>query len=480
MFSVIENGWDNSNVTSEISFEILKTLIKYNPQQENILKMHKLVKGSFEYDEIKRQLPCVKPHGTFYDYCKKENFKKPSGYIFFDIDKGDIESIKQSLLKNHSDKISLLGKSVGGKGIFFYVKIANKEAINARNFLSVQNYLINNIFKEYIIDLNAKGVNRNQVIPFDNNLYSNDVKGLVISKDVIEDNKGAFSYNKDIKERNVNTTPCTFLDIKEVNKHIVWKTVHDIGEAKYVVQDVQTATLFIPRCITDGNKHKSFKAMVNIIMFNNPKIEFTYLVSFINFINSKYTDKPMKIQEMNFVVKSEFNRIKETGVFRYTKTRHVITNSLLDRRTRQLLGARGVGEYKVAKSKNAITTAINILKEAHEKVTQQNVADLLVGRLGLRTIKKYWQQVVPKADNQTEKGIKDSVMNLCSSTEQLIRIKNESERNKQVEIKIDTDISKEASFKKYRIENYTIVYPKTSLEMRLEFEVLWEQQKKAS
>jgi hypothetical protein len=339
-------------------------------------------------------LPCVKPHGTFNGYANKNNFKQPSGYIFFDIDKGDIKAIKLNLLTNYKDKISLLGQSVGGNGIFFYVKIANKEILTADNFLSVQNYLINNVFKDIEIDLSAKGINRNQVIPFDNNLFFNEVKGIVIRKDVIEDNKGAFSCNKETKERNVNITTCTFLDIQEVNKHIVWKTVYDIGDADYVVQDVQTATLFIPRKIKDGNKHKSFKAMVNVVMFNNQNIEYVHLVSFINFINANYTDKPMKTSEMVFTVESEYERIKATGEFRYTKTRHVITNTSLDKRTRQILGAKGVGEYKQQKSKAAIKTAVEVLQDADEKITQQNVAELLTGRLGLRTIKKYWREVI--------------------------------------------------------------------------------------
>ncbi|MFT3908329.1 MAG: BT4734/BF3469 family protein [Ferruginibacter sp.] len=371
--------------------------------------MHQLVKGTGRYDEIKASLPCVKPHGTFNGYADKNNFKQFSGYIFFDIDKGNIDRAKESLIKNYSDKICMLGKSVGGAGLFFYVKISNAGKVNADNFLNVQNYLINKVFKEFKIDNNAKGINRNQVIPYDNELLEFDGQ-ITIPNSIFENKdvskKCATSCNNKSTKENVYTTTCTFLDIKDLKDAIVWKTKFDIGDKDYVVEDYEQARIYIPKVIVDGNKHKTFKAMVHSAVFNNVAITYEQIVSFIHYINQNHTGgQPMKQQEMIYTVKTEFEKIKTTGEILHTKTRHVKTNPKLDKVTRQRLGAKGVGEWKQKESIRLIQIAIKEIKSAGVKPTIEIVTEYMKDRKfkrSKRTITKYWREVIPKVVEETK------------------------------------------------------------------------------
>lgn len=406
MFS-LQRSIDDYNVTiPELPIDYLQWMIKSNPHKETISELHTLAKGTTRYKEIKDALPCVKPHGTFNRYATTKNFKNYSGYIFIDIDKGNIAQIKAKLIKEYSDKVYMLGKSVGGVGLFAYVKIANKEKVTADNFLNVQKYVVYNLFKEFVVDPNSLGLARNHVIPYDPELLVNENASVLIPNHVLNNNnseskKCATSCNKEGTKENVYTTKCTFLDIKEVNKHIVWKTVYDIGDKDYVVEDYEQAKLYVPRIIADGDKHRKFKAMVHVILFNNPAIELKYVVSFIHFINQNYTNnQPMKQQEMVYTVTREFEKIKETGEFLHTKTRHVKTNPKLNGKERQRLGAKGVGEWKIKESIRLIKIAIDELKEMGITPTKTTVTAYMKDRTlsrSRRTIAGHWD-----AANQTE------------------------------------------------------------------------------
>lgn len=401
-FSILGNGWTKPTVTDEISLRSLIGLIKFNPEQEKIKELQTLVRGSEEYNEIKASLPCVKPHGTFKKYAITENFVRFSGFLYFDIDSCDVVKVKSQLIDKHSDKIFMLGKSVGGRGLFFYVRISNTEVFTIHNFNTVWNYFREKVFGDFDIDNNAKGVVRNQVIPFDSDLYVNDIAIITIPNSVslVSEAKCIKGYNKDIKEIR-NSTYDTFLDIKECNKHIIWKTPYDIGDADYATGDYQVGSLYIPRLITDGKKHKVYRSMVNVILFNNSSIEYKYIVSFINYVNQNHTDKPMKMSEMIFVVKSEYNRVKETGEYNGIQNKHVIVNEKYKGAVRQKIGAKAYGEYRVSKSKAAIKMVVDEMKAQNIKPTIKKVADILKGRLGEATIKRHWRTVVPKQVKQT-------------------------------------------------------------------------------
>lgn len=56
----------------------------------------------------------------------------------------------------------MLGKSCGGNGIFFYVRLSNPKILTVENFLEINTYFINHVFRDLNLCTGAKGINRNQ------------------------------------------------------------------------------------------------------------------------------------------------------------------------------------------------------------------------------------------------------------------------------------------------------------------------------
>ena len=91
---------------------------------------------------IKETLPCITPHGSFKAERKNDQIDALSGLFYFDIDcneiETDVESKKQEIWRDYRPYIYALGKSVGGKGLFFYVKVS---AIEIPCFSSAYEYV---------------------------------------------------------------------------------------------------------------------------------------------------------------------------------------------------------------------------------------------------------------------------------------------------------------------------------------------------
>ncbi|MEJ7823444.1 MAG: hypothetical protein WKF85_14060 [Chitinophagaceae bacterium] len=296
-----------------------------------------------------------------------------------------------------------MGKSVGGKGIFFYIKVSNLESLTQQNFIQVQNYFINEVFSDLKIDSAAKGITRNQVIPFDEDVYYNPgitvtIPNIELDKDqyFLKTSDCASSSHKEKRKEYVGTTFCTLLDISDVMSRIVWKTPKpELGDAPYKIADHLHANIFLPQVIGNEYKHKYYRVIVNAVILNNPTFTLQDVLSFIQWINTKRTgNRPMKYKEMIYTVTKEYNRIKETAEIRFLKTKHIITNDKLPPKEKQRQGAIGFGEYRKAKSKECIKIVLDYFKDEGIKPTIAKAAELLKGRLHLRTITRYWKEVL--------------------------------------------------------------------------------------
>ncbi|RZK11304.1 MAG: hypothetical protein EOO43_19440, partial [Flavobacterium sp.] len=291
MFSVLDGGYASSKgrVEGNINLGWLRKLIVNHPDHAIIQELRTRAMTEKESDALKGQIMCIKPHGEFEHYYQfsplknktilKYKLLKLSNFLYFDIDKCNVEQTKEQLLKKHADIIHLMGTSVRGKGIFFYVKIANGELLNKDNFMDVWHHFQTNVFADFKIDTSAKGLARNHVIPSDENLYYNENAIAFISvdsiekKNVINKMKCATGYDKEKKRENVMTTSCTFLPIDKVLPKIIWKTpAKDIGDEAYVLEDYLYAKIFLPYEIVDGCKHRTFRTMVNALLLNNREL----------------------------------------------------------------------------------------------------------------------------------------------------------------------------------------------------------------
>src|SRR5688500_8743600 len=147
MISYYEGGIKTTKHGYPISIKILQSLIQSNPLRSDIEKLHELEYGSAAYKayKVKVPFPCCKPHGVFknlWDEQEKKNkevLQELSGYQYFDIDnngipiefRNDIEGFKNYIITKYGIYIAMLGKSIGGKGIFFLVKV---DGLNKDNF----------------------------------------------------------------------------------------------------------------------------------------------------------------------------------------------------------------------------------------------------------------------------------------------------------------------------------------------------------
>lgn len=373
-FSALDGGYKSSKgrIEGTMTLKMLVSLIRCHPEQEKIHELRTKVMTKKEYDKCKGELNfCIKPHGVFEHYYTKKagktalqyRLKQLSNFLYFDIDKCDVEQTRESLLSKHHDKIALLGQSVGGKGIFFYVKIANGDSLTPENFMTHWDYLQTEVFKDFRIDTSAKGLARNNVVSFDTNVYVNESAGYYIGsyESKVSTERSITSHNKEKKEE-CNRSCDTFLDIAECKEHIKWKTEIEMGDELYVIGDFYNGNLFVPKVIKDNYKHKTFRAMVNAIVYNNPSIEVKYILSFINFINTNYTGAdPMKQQEMIYTVTTEFNRIKETGDYIGLKKKKFYINKNY-KGNKQKLGCELNGKLTIQNSVDAIRIVYEYLQ----------------------------------------------------------------------------------------------------------------------
>ncbi|RZJ97463.1 MAG: hypothetical protein EOO46_25490 [Flavobacterium sp.] len=128
----------------------------------------------------------------------------------------------------------------------------------------------------------------------------------------------------------------------------------------------------------------------------------------------------MKQRELIFTVKTEFDKIIETGEIKYTKTRFIKTNPKLSPKLRQKIGAKAVGLLKKNRSKNAIDIVMQELVSKGVKISIPNIVKAAEGRISERTVKKYWLEIL---DKHLAKNIEPNIetgMKKETSTEQQI------------------------------------------------------------
>ncbi|RYY48708.1 MAG: hypothetical protein EOO06_09350 [Chitinophagaceae bacterium] len=395
-FSLIEAGLAAPpNVTRNINIYELIERIKENPRSSEIQQLQCLERHSEPFEAIKRRLPVIKPHGIFEGYGDKAHFQFFSGYLYFDIDSQDVDEVKAYILKVHANKICLLGKSVSGKGLFFYVKLEHPCLLTQDNYHTVHSYFLQTVFSDLQLDVNATGLSRNQIIPYDTDLYVN-LSITVLIPEHILDGKSALMSNKGGGRCYHDKKPSGFKfePIQECHKHIVKETIYDTNGEDYIIGLRDSARLYIPEVIRDGTKHKTYRAMVNAIVFNNRVIDFKYVVSYINYINATRTGShPMKTKELYNTVKREYDRLKGGGKF-FVGSKCVFTNPNLSKEDRRKASYAGRSEYRIQRSLEILKVGIKHFADCNEIPSQTQVSRFLGDKLSLSAVKKHWKRAM--------------------------------------------------------------------------------------
>ncbi|RYE51321.1 MAG: hypothetical protein EOP48_18405, partial [Sphingobacteriales bacterium] len=404
-YSFSNTGVTNAKLTGQMTLEEMVSTIKDHPEKDRIQQLHKLKYGSPEYDTLKSKFPYVMPHGIFSNGRKKADFLDTTGTLYYDVDSanipdGNIDAMKEMILQRHRDQICLLGRSVGNRGLFLYIRLENPEVLNIHNFDAVHEHVRTHILQDVPTDACAKGIARPHIIPYDPNLYYAPVASLRIDLvSIPEVRKGIITSNYNTVTNGYRGDD-TFLPISEVRNRIKTRTHVDLKGKDILVEDLPYCDLFIPHFVADGAKHKTYRAMVNGILLNNSSLEVPFVLGYINYVNLYRTGgKPMQTREMINTVIHEYNRIMSGGRIK-AKIKRYHTDPCLGKIKRLQLVAKTRGSEIKTRSISLIKDAVKELEKREEKVTQSNVLALLGGKLKEATIKRHWRDVVPKTKEE--------------------------------------------------------------------------------
>ena len=366
--------------THIITIKELVELIKNNPKKKEILQLQSLEYGSIEYKKAKKYLPAIKAYGSF-SGLKVSQIEKINNYFYFDIDNTTIEP--QDIIKKYPF-ISLITKSVGGKGIFFLVKIDNID-IDIINHTHIHRFLCDNVFMDLNIDRNATGISRNVIIPSYQEVIYQDVS-YSIDKDMLVTFIGKVNNVKQVKITGGTEERIQY----GLNEPLLLRTKYEGNIDKlYNVEEIEFADIHIPKIIKDGTKHKLYAALVNQIIYLNPTITLEQTISFIAIINKDKGQPPMEYNKLVQLVTWTYNNIINTGEIKARlrkKKIHFNMDKKLAIKDKQIIAAKANGIIRTNTTINKINDAINLLLMNNEKITNNRLAEMT--GLSLATIKR--------------------------------------------------------------------------------------------
>lgn len=364
-----------------ITIEQLVNLIKNHPNKKDILYLQSLEYGCKEYQQKKKYLPAIKAHGSFSGLKVSEviDFNK---YFYFDIDNTDLEP-KQ--IKEKYPFISLITKSVGGKGIFFLVKVDID--VDATNHTHIHNF-IGNMF-DLKLDANAKGITRNIIIPSYKDVIWEDTT-LSINTNELSEYIGKVNSVKKLKTRQEKEKEEEYGLNEPLFSQLNFRTKYDKEISQfYNVEEMEWADIFIPPVIKDGTKHKLYAKLVNQIVYLNPNIKVEQVIGFISQINKDKGKPPMDQKRLIQIVRWTYNNIITTGEIKATtrtKKIHFKMSKQLTIKEKQVLAAKANGVLRTNSTIDKIQEATNILLNNNEKITNKRLAEIT--GLSIATIKR--------------------------------------------------------------------------------------------
>lgn len=380
-FSFYQKGLKSKQPTKNLTLCEVCEYIKSHPQKDKIQYLRTLSKADNKYNAVKEVLPCITPHGIYGKSKSVSDIIEISGYMYLDIDdksKEEIESIKNDLLSNFRKYIAMMGISAGGRGMYIYVKV---KGLTPQNFNTVQQYFINEIFKDYDIDTNALGLHRCHILPYDEQVYYyHEHQPFTIPDRVLQNIKNTTHNVYRTKKEMCYTSPIVYRDIREVWSKLVLETKVDTGNKLFVIEPVDFYKLYIPKMIQDGKKHSTYRGITNILVILNPEIELIDVLSFMNYVNFNHTEYPMKEKEMVRTVTAEYERIKETGeIFAPFKTKnlHMNKNSCISREEKRKIANKVNGLLRTFITLNRVLKAKEtLIRLGIDNPTNKSVSQL--------------------------------------------------------------------------------------------------------
>jgi hypothetical protein len=424
--------------------ELIK-LVSSNQQKELIDKIRSVEYKSKEYKDLKLNVNCITPHGTFNSLCN-DGLISLSGYLYYDIDGFDTE-IELNDTKNRlidTGIVSFICKSVGGKGLSFLIRY-DTNLIDNDTFIDFYKYVRKNLLGlGFNIDLGASGLVRKMIISSDDNFYFNNKVSLGI--DIVSFNKfkkeiNSFKTIQQHKEEIHIIPNDTFLEIipydillKEINIETIYTKEID---GDFIIEDMDYYKIILPKIIKDGTKHKLYTRIVNALYYINNNITIQQVYSYLFSINNMASPK-MNNYKLQTLVINICNNIESTGEIRIkprVKRLHFNKEIKLTKNQKQNMGAQLSANLKVNKTLEKIEMARIKCQKLNISPTQKTICEMT--GLGIATIKRNW--------NKEYKNINDIKIN--NNEKQLER---DYKLSQLIEIDEDLFFQKEVEIIRYK------------------------------
>lgn len=428
MFSYFTGGISNCTPEKKITIERLVKLIKENNNQ-TIRQIRTLDNATADYRErknaLKKTLPYITPNCTVTSRNDK-SIKEFSGYMYFDIDNcNDAQAEKKKLVDLYPNQISMACLSSSAKGLSFFVKIENE--ITMSNFRSIRKYLCEVVFNDLAIDPNTSAISNAWYVSYDKDCLYNPSAVIEIPEAYITlEHKGTKSAKGTIiypPTDIVSFAPSSFstVDINEVIRGLKFRTEVQVQNKLFDVYPVEYCEVVFAGNykIPDGKKRNVIAQVIHNLIYLNPAVDKSYILSYLIWLNKFKTVTPANWNDVIRWFSSVEQKIRETGELKpkiKTKYFHCKKNCIHPN-IREKLARRLANIYRSNETIKKICQAKQIIllqKSANStiiypspdivsfapsiKATQAEVHNLIkevatrngVKAIGIRTIKKYW------------------------------------------------------------------------------------------
>ena len=405
MFTKIPNikKWNDK----KISLRDLYDLVRNNPNKEIIEYLRSIEYKSEEYNNIKKTLPAIMPHGEFRG-LKNSDLLKYSGYLYFDVDGIDTFCELNDTIQKTIDTIpvAFLQRSISNRGYHFLVKIDDTllEPNDTFSFSLVYDYVRELLIDKGInVDVSAGGLVRKMIISSDTNVYLNDTSFLVLGIKTVQELQTSKQIKRSRKEERESTIANDtlidenqILNIHDTLRKVKLETKYDdliFDEGRcYVIQSKDYYKIVLPRIIKDGSKHRLYTRIINAIYYiNGNSLTRKEILSYIFYINNRAEPK-MEFKYLKIFVNNICDQIEQNGV--YIKTRikllHFKEEFKLTKKQKQIMGSNLAAKRKVNNSIKKICDAKLQLCLSGKHITQKNVQEIT--KLGIATIKRHWNR----------------------------------------------------------------------------------------
>ena len=390
----------------EICIEKVLEVIKKESYSLDVTAARAAGKGTNEYDIIKREVRVFTPHGTFPKIsgisASDADIGKVSGLIYLDLDNQeiDLESIK------NIPSLYACWKSLSGTGYSLLFRV-DTDTYTHENINNVIEYI--GAKYEFVIDENAKALNRGVIISADPDLYYNpnaiperyipeETKETTFSESPLHEPgtvEKKITQPKPRKKKNPSHSGKLYLNLMELNQLPIPvpyifsedEIFHLFPEPVRVMEEIFRN--FIPK----GKRY-------NILSITAAKlVAFYYSVpgsneeqvykEFLTF--NRLCEEPLEVVELERIFRNTLTNLKNGKLKVPTVLKHGIVNPSLPTEVKKT-GASLIGAaVKKEKTKKLIQEAIVKIQEGGKKATQEEVV-ALTGK-GIATVRRHWKDV---------------------------------------------------------------------------------------